>query len=85
MSKGDAEHAAQHQHGVRYGGEPLAPQTVEQRVAKLEQGVPAPTGILEMIEAMKAQIAALETRVAELVTDRDERAAQAKSKKDKAA
>lgn len=36
MSKGDAEHAAQHQHGVQARREPAAPQTVEQRVAKLE-------------------------------------------------
>lgn len=39
MSKGDAEHAAQHQHGVQARREPAAPQTVEQRVAKLEQRV----------------------------------------------
>ena len=39
MSKGDAEHAAQHQHGVVARPEPAAPQTVEQRVAKLEKQV----------------------------------------------
>ena len=36
MSKGDAEHAAQHQHGVVGGQKQVAPQTIEQRVAKLE-------------------------------------------------
>lgn len=41
MSKGDAEHAAQHQHGVQVRTEPAAPQTIEQRVAKLEQRVAA--------------------------------------------
>jgi len=39
MSKGDTEHAAQHQHGVQTRPEPAAPQTVEQRVAKLEVAV----------------------------------------------
>jgi hypothetical protein len=39
MSKGDAAHAAQHQHGVRYAGEPAAPQTVEQRLTALERRV----------------------------------------------
>jgi hypothetical protein len=36
MSKGDSEHAAQHQHGIQVRPEPPAPQTVEQRVAALE-------------------------------------------------
>jgi hypothetical protein len=39
MSKGDAEHVAQHQHGVVPRKEPPAPQTLEQRVAKLEREV----------------------------------------------
>lgn len=39
MSKGDAEHAAQHVHGVVPRQEPATPQTVEQRVAKLETRV----------------------------------------------
>ena len=39
MSKGDSEHAAQHQHGVQTRQEPTAPQTVEQRVAKLERQI----------------------------------------------
>lgn len=39
MSKGDAEHAAQHQHGVQLRKEPPAPLTLEQRVAKLEARV----------------------------------------------
>jgi hypothetical protein len=34
--KGSSEHAAQHVHGVVPRSEPPAPQTVEQRVAKLE-------------------------------------------------
>jgi hypothetical protein len=34
--KGTSEHAAQHQHGVRYAGEPPAPKTVEQRVSAIE-------------------------------------------------
>lgn len=37
--KGSAEHAAQHQHGVQARPEPPAPQTIEQRVAKLETRV----------------------------------------------
>lgn len=41
MSKGDAEHVAQHQHGVQSRKEPPAPLTVEQRVAKLEARVEA--------------------------------------------
>lgn len=41
MSKGDAEHAAQHQHGVQSRKEPPTPLTVEQRVAKLEARVHA--------------------------------------------
>lgn len=36
MSKGDSAHAAQHQHGVVPRPEPAAPQTLEQRVEKLE-------------------------------------------------
>lgn len=39
MSKGDAGHAAQHQHGVQLRKEPPAPLTVEQRVASLERRV----------------------------------------------
>ena len=39
MSKGDAEHAAQHQHGIQARPEPPSPQTVEQCVAKLEKQV----------------------------------------------
>ncbi len=39
MSKGDSEHVAQHVHGVVPRPEPAAPQTIEQRVAKLEATV----------------------------------------------
>lgn len=39
MSKGDSAHAAQHQHGVVPRPEPAAPQTLEQRVEKLEERV----------------------------------------------
>lgn len=41
MSKGDTEHAAQHQHGVQLRKEPPTPLTVEQRVAILERRVHA--------------------------------------------
>ena len=41
MSKGDAEHAAKHPHGVQARPEPPAPLTVEQRVASLERRVHA--------------------------------------------
>ena len=41
MTKGDAEHAAQHQHGVVGEQKQVAPQTIEQRVAKLEVEVAA--------------------------------------------
>jgi hypothetical protein len=37
--KGSSDHAAQHQHGVVPRQEPPTPQTVEQRVAKLERQV----------------------------------------------
>lgn len=39
MSKGDAAHAGQHQHGVQARPEPPAPKTVEQRVTELEARV----------------------------------------------
>ena len=39
--KGSSAHAAQHVHGVVPRKEPPAPQTVEQRVAKLEARVAA--------------------------------------------
>lgn len=39
MSKGDAEHAGKHVHGVVPPKEPPAPQTVEQRLAKVEADV----------------------------------------------
>jgi hypothetical protein len=39
--KGSSQHAAQHAHGVQHRVEPAAPQTVEQRVAKLERQVAA--------------------------------------------
>jgi len=50
MSKGDAEHASQHAHGVQHRVEPAAPQTVEQRLAKLE----------EIIAALQPRVAKLE-------------------------
>jgi hypothetical protein len=50
--KGSSEHAAQHHHGVVPRTEPLAPQTVEQRVAKLEKQV------AELIAANEAAKAA---------------------------
>ena len=37
--KGSSEHASKHAHGVQHRVEPAAPQTVEQRVAKLEARV----------------------------------------------
>lgn len=39
MSKGDAAHAAQHQHGIQTRPEPPAPLTVEQRLTALERRV----------------------------------------------
>ena len=39
--KGTSEHAAEHQHGIQHRAEPPAPQTIEQRVAKLEARVEA--------------------------------------------
>ena len=36
MSKGDAVTVAKQQHGVQYKPDPPNPQTIEQRVAKLE-------------------------------------------------
>ena len=53
--KGSSEHAAQHQHGVVPRQEPPAPQTVEQRVAKLERQV---AELLAANEAAKAASAA---------------------------
>jgi len=50
--KGSSEHAAQHQHGVVPRTEPQAPQTVEQRVSKLERQV------AELIAANEARLAA---------------------------
>jgi len=41
MAQGDAEHAAQHPQGVRFQPDPLAPQTLHQRVEALEKKVAA--------------------------------------------
>jgi hypothetical protein len=50
MSKGDAEHTAGFKHGVQHRVDPPAPQTVEQRLAKLEQIV------VEIIEKIKEKV-----------------------------
>lgn len=70
MSKGDAEHAAQHQHGVQERKEPPAPLTLEQRVGELESGFAAanrqPGAYIEFKEDLEPRVAKLEERVKEL-------------------
>ena len=55
--KGSSAHAAAHVHGVVPRKEPPAPQTVEQRVAKLEALIEGESGrsIDELLGALKAR------------------------------
>lgn len=69
MSKGDAGHAAQHQHGVQERKEPPAPLTVEQRlaavearIAKLEKGIPAPSEVFAALDTIEAAVGKVEPK-----------------------
>jgi hypothetical protein len=50
MSRGDQEHVAKQTHGIQFKEDPPAPQTVEQRLSKLEAEMKALVGVKEEVK-----------------------------------
>ncbi len=88
MSKGDAEHAAQHVHGVVPRQEPPVPQTIEQRVSSIEtllaladKGKTVLEQQIEDLKARHAKAAEVPQTKAEIAAEKKEAATEAAQEK----